>query len=240
MIELLGRLRTLFVALCLLGLGALACSGDSKDTPTPTLTYGTASPTASATTEDDERWDEDATWTPIFDELLPCGEPIALHPEDDPEAARCISALAENVGPGVADFFEATDQFLFDFEDRPGIDVGLAGAPWFNMGRGELVFLNASPDVIFAAEHVPSNWSIAPQYRDAIGDEPIVAWFEYWSVKSQTTAGDGAESFVIAYPLQECRVCPAIGTLQIRYEFDADRALSAVATQSIGAPPETP
>ncbi len=238
LIESFGPTRILFGA-CLLGLGALACSGDSTDTPSPTPTDGAASQTATAPPADAEPWNEDATWIPSFDELLPCGEPIALYPEDDPEAASCITALAEEVGPNVADFLEATDQFLFEFDGRPGIDVGRAGAPWFNMGRGEMVFLNASPDVIFAAEHVPVNWSVAPQYRDAIGDGLIVAWFEYWSVESQTTAADGGESFVIEYPLQECRVCPAIGTLRVRYRFDADRALSGVEVRSIGASPGT-
>lgn len=234
--ESLGHLRSLLIA-CLVSLGALACSGDSADDPSPTPADSASSPTASALLEDAERWNEEATWTPIFDELVSCGEPTALNPEDDLAAASCISALADKAGPAVADFFEATDQFLFDFEGRSGIDVGHAGAPWFNMGRGELVFLNASPDVIFAAEHVPITWSIAQQYREVVGDGLISAWFEYWSVESHTLEAAGGETFVIAYTLQECRACEIVGTLRVSYRFDADRALSDVATRSIGKPP---
>ena len=231
----LGPPRMLFLP-CLLGLVALACSSDSADMPSPTPTDGAVSPAASAPT-DAEPWNEQATWTPTLDELLPCGEPAALFPEDDSEEAPCISALAEEVDPSVADFFGATDKFLFEFDGRPGIDVGRAGAPWFNMGRGELVFLNASPDVIFAAEYVPDTWAIAPQYRDALDDGLITAWFEYWSVESREPEQDGGETFVIAYALQECRACPVVGTLRVSYRFNAHRVLSDTATRSIGAPP---
>ena len=236
MVEALGPPRILLLA-CLLGLVALACSSDSADAPSPTPADGSASPSASAPPASGERWNEETAWTPVADELLPCGEPGALAPEDDPDAASCISALAAEVDPSAADFFDATDQFLFEFDGRPGIDVGRAGAPWMNMGRGKLVFLNASPDVIFAAEHVPDTWDVAPQYRDALDDGLITAWFEYWSVESRELEEDGGETFVIAYALQECRACPVVGTLRVSYRFDADRVLSDIATRSIGAPP---
>lgn len=239
--RILGTPPILLATLCVVIGAALACSDDTDETRSPTQTpaptANSGSPTETAAPADGERWNEDAAWMPISDELAACGDPATLDPENDEDDDACIAELAGEAGPAVAEFFAATTRFLFGMSAGDGIDVGRAGAPWLNEGRGELVFLNGSPDVIFAAEHVTDRWMSVPQYRDFIAESEISAWFEYWIVESHTVSGDG-EWFIVAYNLQECRDCAVAGFLRVAYVFGADGSLSDVSLRSLGCAPD--
>src|SRR5687767_5502956 len=88
-----------------------------------------------------------------------CGRPVfELSPERSSEDMGCIARAMRETGasPGAVRFFETTKMFLRAFQPLGTVDLGTASAPWFNMGRGNLFFLNGSPEAVSIFDVTPS------------------------------------------------------------------------------------
>jgi hypothetical protein len=172
-------------------------------------------------------WSSEAVWDGPSDSLelvRGCGResrfPDPVHPED---RACIVNVIRESGGSDQAvRFFEAADEFLRSFTERGAVDLGFASAPWFNMGRGHIVFLNGSPSIIYMNEVVPKNWNEHPDYAG-----PAFPWSEYAHVLDPTLLPDGRQQMLAALSMRECRACPEAGEMRILLTFGADGALQS-------------
>lgn len=172
-------------------------------------------------------WSSKGVWDGPSDSLelvRGCGResrfPDPAHPED----RACIANAIR--GSGGSDqavrFFEATEEFLRSFTERGRVDLGFASAPWFNMGRGHIVFLNGSPSVIYMHDVVPKNWNEHPDYAG-----PAFPWSEYARVLDPALLPDGRQQMLAALSMRECRACPEVGEMRILLTFGTDGALQS-------------
>ena len=155
----------------------------------------------------------------------------ALSPRDNPGHAGCIVAAMRSTGANEAAirFFETTQLFLAEFEEAGRIDLGHAGAPWSDMGRGEMVFLNGSPSVIplgFALDLGDDAFKNAPAYADIRQRYPnAFPWSNHASLHGNDTLPGGSQRFTGVMPLRDCRACEAVAAMPVALTFDASGVL---------------
>src|SRR5439155_14489824 len=121
---------------------------------------------------------------------------LDLSPDRGPAPLACLVAgmRADGAGEQAIQFLQADGQFLDEFVELGRVDYGVASAAWFNMGRGELVFLNGDPPVLHLAAIVPPNaeWQAAPGYPELLRAHPgLFPWPEYALVVGNQAAPNG-------------------------------------------------
>jgi hypothetical protein len=125
--------------------------------------------------------------------------------------------------PEAVQLFEATRLFLLEFQERGTVDVGLASAPWFNMGRSQILLLNGTPSVISIFDLVPRDWHTNPAYAAYSG---ALTWPEYGAVEDSETLPEGGQRMLVHVALRDCRACPDLALMRLALTFDADGAVS--------------
>jgi hypothetical protein len=157
----------------------------------------------------------------------------ALNPGENPGHAGCIVAAMRTTGANEAAirFFETTRLFLAEFEEAGRIDLGHAGAPWSDMGRGEMVFLNGSPSVIplgFALDLGDDSFKDAPAYADIRQRYPnAFPWSNHAGLHANDALPGGSQRFTVVIPLRDCRACEAVAIMPVALTFDAAGVLVA-------------
>ena len=190
--------------------------------------------------QDDQLYSEAATWN-WFDDGNQAAvksrcrrsSMLGLNPQENPGDAGCVVAAMRATGAS-ADairFFETTHLFLVRFHEAGRIDTGTAGAPWSDMGRGELVFLNGSPSVIplgFALSVTEESWKTAPAYDDVRQRNPqAFPWINHSGLDKNEALPDGSQRFTVLIPLRDCRACKAVATMPVVLTFDSDGVVAA-------------
>jgi hypothetical protein len=166
-------------------------------------------------------WDQPDNW---FDDLQrDCGSPPFLSPERAEDLA-CIADAMRAMGADAeaVRFFAATKQFLLHFDERGTVDLGVAGAPWFNMNRPMLVFLNGEPSIISLFD-VVAGANVAP-----VDFGQPFPWPEYGRVEGTSDLLGGGQQILVSIPLRECRACPDVGQMLIRLRFNGAGVLQGV------------
>jgi hypothetical protein len=193
-------------------------TGESIDPPAPSA-YG-----------DDTVWNYGE-----HDAALAAGCGVAfvgmLAPDIEPRDAACITAgmRAEGASESAVGFFSTTQQFLVSFTERGRVDTGVAAAPWVNMGRGETVFLNGSPEALLVTDVKLPDWQDDPAYAALLAELPNAFPFLEYARSSESTARpNGGQQFVLEYSMRECRACPEAGWMPVAYTFDGVGALANV------------
>ena len=160
-----------------------------------------------------------------------CGyRPLELNPRNplteglNPYVVGCVieAMLRTNASPEAVRFFETMTLFLTDFEEQGTVDVGRAAAPWFNMGRGDMVVLNGNPSAILIRDVVSPDWSGAPGYHPY---RTALHWPEYATLTRSERLPDGRQQLILHVPIQDCRACPALALLRLLLTFSLDGTL---------------
>jgi hypothetical protein len=154
-----------------------------------------------------------------------CGvEPIWLSPDDPRDAGCVVRAMRQtDASPDAVQLFEATRLFLLEFQERGTVDVGLASAPWSNMGRSQILLLNGTPSVISIFDLVPRDWQTDPAYAAYLG---VLTWPEYGAVADSEMLADGSQRMLVHVLLRECRACPDLALMRLALTFDTDGGLA--------------
>jgi hypothetical protein len=167
-------------------------------------------------------------YDPAIRDALPgaCGvEYLFELSPDDPRDMGCVLTRMRSLGAGeeAVRFFEATTMFLSSFGELGRVDLGVASAPWFNMGRSEFVFLNGTPSVISISAAVPRDWESAPEYAGVLRGEPYAfPWAEYADFLGSEILAGGGQRITVAFPLQPCRACDVVARMPVGVVFEAD------------------
>ena len=195
---------------------------------------------ASPAVQGDQTYSETSTWNWFQDEnktavSARCQMQFmgAMRPEENPGHAGCIVAAMRTTGASAEAirFFETTHLFLTDFHEAGRIDLGHAGAPWSDMGRGEMVFLNGSPSVVplgFALSLTEESWKNVPAYYDVRQRNPqAFPWPNHAGLDTNDPLPDGSQRFIVLIPLRDCRACKAVATMPVALTFDSGGVLVA-------------
>src|SRR6266545_5000578 len=156
-------------------------------------------------------WGQPDNWFQVLDQ--DCGFPVSLSPARPDDFACIVKAMsASGADPEAISFFAATQTFLLQFDEQGRVDLGVAGAPWINMNRPAIVFLNGEPSVITLFEVVAETYA-----AESGGPLP---WPEYAQVEATAELVGGGQQIRVSMPLRECRACPDVGQLMILVGFD--------------------
>jgi hypothetical protein len=152
---------------------------------------------------------------------------------DNPLHAGCILEVMRDAGASAAAlrFFESTKMFLGGFQELGTVDLGSASAPWFNMGRGEAVFLNGLPSALpihTAFDVRPEAWQSAPGYPELLRTWPrVFPWPEYARLAGSEMLLDGSQWIALEFPMRECRACPTAAWMPVVFQFGGSGRLVA-------------
>ncbi|MEZ4501831.1 MAG: hypothetical protein R3C39_04345 [Dehalococcoidia bacterium] len=187
-----------------------------------------------------DQWDERAVVEGYLDYfLVPCAgvESVAVtdgqasFPADEGTRA-CFDDAVAGESPEAIAFLHQYGQFLASFEEQGTVDVGSIGAAWVNMGRGEPVILNGEVPMLpvtwllFGGDASPvDGWLAEPAYAEAIAGHDPIAWAEYTTITPAAAPMEGGQAFHLSIPVQDCRACEVLATIEVEYRFDDAGAL---------------
>jgi hypothetical protein len=154
-----------------------------------------------------------------------------LDPDARPEDRECIQQAMRQTGatPEAIRFFRFTQMFLISFEPLGVVDLGTASAPWLNMGRGHLYFINGSPEAVSIFTVTPEDWETDPSYSALLAGAPRFSpfpWPGYARPTANANLDDGGQRVRIEYPMQECRACPVAVYMPVLFTFDPQGRLT--------------
>jgi hypothetical protein len=188
------------------------CGGDDEPEASPSPGSPATSGGAPSEWNAAAVWDEEGYAEAVVQE---CGGP-------DPECGRRL-AIERGASPEAVAFLDAYEYFLTAFEERGTVDTGVIAAPWANMNRPELVFLNGDFGLSGPEPLLPDDWE-----EELPEDAPQggLLWREEAVLVEATDEASG-QRFRVELPYRECRACPDFGHLVVDYAFDDTGAFSS-------------